>query len=75
MTDLKPILVEEELYYYSLSFDITDEFIGDGLWWLQIYDSNKKIIYDKTFASSMRNFDDKDVTNGVLEGLTLLRLL
>jgi len=29
---LKTALVEEEEFYFSLSFDI-DDFIGDGVWW------------------------------------------
>ncbi|MEW6620464.1 MAG: hypothetical protein AB1422_14205 [bacterium] len=36
-TKLKQILIEGERFYFSLSFDI-DDFIGDGVWWLQIYD-------------------------------------
>ena len=46
------IKVEEEKFYFSLSFDI-DDFIGDGIWWLQIFDNNYNLIYDKPFSSSM----------------------
>ena len=74
MTELKTISVEDEPYFYSLSFDIDDS-AGDGSWWLQIYDSDKQMIYDKPFASSKWSFDDNKIANGVLESLTLLRLL
>jgi len=57
---LNPILVDEEQYFYSLSFDIED-FIGDGIWWLQIYDSDKQMIYDKPFAGSQWEPDEEDV--------------
>lgn len=51
MPKLRPITVEGEEFFFSLSFDI-DDFIGDGIWWLQIYDSSRKLIYDKPIASS-----------------------
>jgi len=51
MIKFKPVVLEEVCYFYSLSFDI-DDFIGDGIWWLQIYDSDKQMMYDKPFASS-----------------------
>lgn len=57
---LNPILVDEEQYFYSLSFDI-DDFIGDGIWWLQIYNSDKQMINDKPFAGSQWEPDDEDV--------------
>lgn len=53
---LKKLSIKGENFYYSLSFDI-DDFIGDGVWWLQIYDSNQNLIYDKPFASSMGKLD------------------
>jgi len=55
-TELEPIFIEEGKFFYSLSFDI-DDFIGDGIWWLQIYDENSNLIYDKPFASSMGKID------------------
>lgn len=60
MAKLKPVLIERERFFYSLSFDI-DDFIGDGIWWLQIYDSKQNIIYDKHFASSMGKIDKKKI--------------
>ena len=39
-------------YIISFSFDI-DDFVGDGIWWLQIHDSDHNLMYDKPFASSM----------------------
>jgi len=75
MTELKPISVEDELCFYSLSFDITDDFVGDGVWWLQIYDSNSQMIYDKPFASSLWSFGEENISHGVLEGLILRRAI
>lgn len=37
-----------------MSFDIND-FIGDGIWWLQIYNNKYNLIYDAPFASSRDN--------------------
>jgi len=48
---LEPIYVNDEKYYANLSFDI-DDFIGDGVWWLQIYNDSRVLIYDEPFASS-----------------------
>ena len=56
MYKLKPIYIEGEKCYARLSFDI-DDFIGDGIYWLQIYDVNKNLIYDKPFASSRGSID------------------
>jgi len=52
MPKLKSKIVEGDKFFYSVSFDI-DDFIGDGVWWLVIYDSHRRKIYDKPFASSM----------------------
>lgn len=52
MHELKQVIIEGEKFFYSLSFDI-NECIGDGIWWLQIYNSNQNIIYDNSFASSV----------------------
>ena len=60
MPKLKPILVEGESFFLIFSFDI-DYFIGDGVWWLQIYDDNRELIYDEPFASSMGNLDTRRV--------------
>jgi hypothetical protein len=57
---LKSFLVDEELFYYSLSFDIDDS-IGDGIWWLQIYDDKRELIYDKPFASSRGELDKEEI--------------
>jgi len=58
MPKLEKAFIEGEKFYYNFSFDI-DDFIGDGIWWLQIYDINHCLIYDIPFASSMFNFDEK----------------
>jgi len=51
MTKSKQIVVEGERFYFRASFDI-DDFIGDGIWWLQIYDHSRNLIYDEPFASN-----------------------
>ena len=51
-TKIKQIFVEGEEFHFSFSFDI-DDFIGDGVWWLQIYDNHRNLIYDNSFTSSM----------------------
>jgi len=60
MAELKQVTVGEEKFFYSLSFDI-DDFIGDGIWWLQIYDSNQNIIYDRPFTSSVVKIDTRKI--------------
>jgi len=52
MPQLKKLTMEQKDFFYSLSFDIND-FVGDGVWWLQVYDNDKRIISDKPFASSV----------------------
>ena len=52
MVRLKEVLVEGEKYYFSLSFDI-DDFIGDGIYWLQVYDQEMNELLDTPFASSL----------------------
>ncbi len=64
MNQLKQIIIKEEKFYYSLSFDI-DDFIGDGIWWLQIYDVDLNCIIDRPFASSLFVFTDDDVRKKV----------
>lgn len=72
MAKLRKVEIEEEDFFYSLSFDI-DDFIGDGVWWLQVYDSDKQMIYDKPFAASTHAISDESVNEGVLEALALMR--
>lgn len=60
MSKLEPLYVNDEKYYISFSFDI-DDFIGDGIWWLQIYDNQQNKIYDKPFAASMSKLDLQQV--------------
>ncbi|OIO01817.1 hypothetical protein COS16_01085 [Candidatus Desantisbacteria bacterium CG02_land_8_20_14_3_00_49_13] len=59
-TELNQILVKGEHFYHSFSFDI-DDFIGDGIWWLQIYNNDRSLIYDKPFASSMGDLNKRKV--------------
>lgn len=66
MSKLRKIEVEEEDFFYSLSFDI-DDFIGDGVWWLQVYDSDKQLIYDKPFASSKGCLDTSKITGTIAQ--------
>lgn len=56
MPKLKSKVVNGDKFFYSVSFDI-DDFIGDGIWWLQLYDNHRNKIYDKPFASSMSKLD------------------
>lgn len=51
ISKLRAITIEGEKFFFSLSFDI-DDFIGDGIWWLQIYDPNHNLIYDKPLTLS-----------------------
>jgi len=60
MAELKQVIIGEEKFFYSLSFDI-DDFIGDGIWWLQIYDSNQNIIYDRPFTSNVVKIDTRKI--------------
>jgi len=59
-TKLEHIKVDGEKFFVSFSFDI-DDFIGDGVWWIQVYDEDKNVIYDKPFANSMGKIDMKKV--------------
>ncbi len=72
MTELKSILVEEECFFYSSSFDI-DDFIGDGVYWLQIYDEQKRMLYDKPFASSRGNIDTPRIIKTIKKELTFIK--
>jgi hypothetical protein len=66
MSRLKPIFINDEESYISFSFDI-DDFIGDGIWYLQIYDINHNLIYDRPFASSGFSFNEKEIIKKVRE--------
>lgn len=67
MGQLKSIKIGREDFFYSLSFDI-DDFIGDGIWWLQLYDRDKRLIYDKPFASSRGNLQSDRVVEMLKRG-------
>ena len=56
MPELNQLTIKGKKVFYSLSFDI-DDFIGDGIWWLQIYDENRNLIYDKPFLNSISQID------------------
>lgn len=60
MPKVIPLSIEEEVFLLGLSFDI-DDFIGDGIWWLQIYDKNRELIYDEPFASSRGKLDMQQI--------------
>ena len=45
------IKVNGEKFFVNLSFDIND-FIGDGIFWLQIFNQNQELLLDIPFASS-----------------------
>jgi len=60
----------EEDFSYSLSFDI-DDFIGDGVWWLQVYDSDEKLIYDKPFASSKGNLENHRIVETIKQEIAI----
>lgn len=53
---MQAITVDKEEFYFGLSFDI-DNFIGDGVWWLQVYDAQQNLVCDKPFASSRGDID------------------
>ncbi len=56
MLKLKSKVVNGDKFFYSFSFDL-DDLIGDGIWWLQLYDHHRNKIYDEPFASSMAKLD------------------
>ena len=60
LTKLRHISIEGEKFLCSISFDV-DDLIGDGIWWLQIYNCNHDLIYDKPIASSMGTADKKKI--------------
>lgn len=66
MSKLKQVTIEDEKFFYTLSFDI-DDFIGDGVWWLQIYDNNQNLFYDKPFASSIGKIKKKNIMKIIKE--------
>jgi hypothetical protein len=55
-------------YYYSISFDVND-FLGDGTFYLQLFDGNKRLIYDKPYANSQYHLVSAAVRHDVLREL------
>jgi hypothetical protein len=74
LTEPKPVDVNGELYYYSLSFDI-DDFYGEGFYWLQIYDSDKQLMYDEKFADSFWQYNKFDVHKTIIAFLATYTLI
>ncbi len=66
MFEMKRMTVDHERFSYCFSFDI-DDFIGDGVYWLQIYDESRNLVYDRPFAwcMSMYHLDEKDIRREV----------
>jgi len=62
-TKFKKFLVEEENFYFSFSFDI-GEYDG-GLCYLQIYDSNCNLVYDKPYAISISNLHQSSIRKDI----------
>lgn len=49
---LKQIIkIDGEKFFVNLSFDIND-FIGDGIFWIQVFNQNQKLLIDVPFTSS-----------------------
>jgi len=69
---LRPIRVEGNKYYTRLSFDI-DDFIGDGVWWLEVYDDQRNLVYDKAFASNTGTLDRRRVREIIKEQFLTLK--
>ncbi|HAS04239.1 MAG TPA: hypothetical protein DCR71_00470 [Dehalococcoidia bacterium] len=59
-------IVQGEKFFYTISFDI-DDFIGDGIWWIEIFNVNGKMICDKPFASSDEELDIDFIENIIKE--------
>lgn len=72
MDKLRQVLIKGEIFYFSISFDI-DDFIGDGIWWLQIYDNKHNLIYDKPFTSSMNIINKREVRRIIKKQFLTLR--
>lgn len=72
VTKLKQISIEGEKFYFTFSFDIND-LIGDGIWWLQVYNSHKDIIFDRPFASSLDKLDIKQVQQMIKEDFLIYK--
>ena len=72
MGKLEMVTMKEEVYYYSLSFDI-DDFYGNGIYWLQVYDNEKRMIYDKPFASSRGNIDTCRIAETIKQVLLFMK--
>ena len=58
---IKSMMIDGDQWFYSLSFDIDDLFYHDGIYWLQIYDSERLLIYDKPIGNSSWMPNKKDV--------------
>ena len=64
LNKVKQIVIKGEIFYYSLSFDI-GKYDG-GLWWLQIYDDKKQLIYDQPFAIAFEEIDKKKIKKTIM---------
>lgn len=65
MPKLKSLFIEGEKFFICMSFDV-DDFIGDGIWWLQIYSENQEMIYDKPLASSRGYLSKSRIKNMIM---------
>jgi len=63
---IKSVVIDGERWFYSLSFDIDDSFLHDGIYWLQIYDSERQLIYDKPIGNSSWTPCKKDVRKTIM---------
>jgi len=72
ISKLKRIVVCGKVMYHSLSFDIGDY---DGIYWLQIYDLQKRLVYDKPFASARGNISNKRILETIREQQPFIRYL
>ena len=61
---LKKCFIQEELFYYSTSFDIND-FAGEGYFWLQIYDKDKNMLFDQPFRSAIQSPKESEILEEV----------
>ena len=64
---MKKVRVFGDNYYFKLSFDIND-FIGDGIWWLQVFDNYHELLIDTPIKSS-QNTPNLDEINCIAQGL------
>jgi hypothetical protein len=47
--DLRKVKIADEVFYFSLSFDIGR--YDSGIFWLQLYDDQKRLVFDEPFAA------------------------